>query len=447
MSTHQSRQIQIARAFRDLYTPARYKIFYGGRGGAKSWQFAIALLVLGMRRPLRVFCGRELQKSIRDSVHALLKGLIRRYQLQGHYRVFKTYIDSFNGTEIIFDGIRNAISEIKSLESIDICWIEEADKVSDYSWQTLIPTIRKEGSEIWASFNPSALHAPTYQRFVVNPPPEYLRGERYAIIKKVSWRDNPWFTQVLRDEMEQLKERDYEKYMHVWEGEIQRFADGAIYGKQMVKAYADNRIREFAIESIIEVETFFDLGKGDATAIWFMQNVGGEYRFIDYFEQTGWEIADYCKVIKGTHPDVPEADNKRRASYNYGRHHMPHDVEAELLGMPRNRKQQFEDGGVRPIKVVPRIASIDQGIDLTREMLARCWFHSVYCVKGLDALCNYKYERDEERDVNKKTPLHDWSSHGADAIRQCAQGYKPVKDKSRSDQQREIAKQQARYYA
>jgi len=430
------KSLQIPKAFEELFKPYRYKIFYGGRGGAKSWQVAIVLLAMGASKPVRIFCGRELQKSIKDSVHKLLADQIRRLGLTGHYEILKSTIigkpgTSAEGTEFIFDGIKNAVTEIKSLEAIDICWIEEADKVSDNSWDILIPTIRKDESEIWATFNPSAKHAPTYKRFVLDPPPKEKNGKPYAYVKKVSWRDNPWFPEVLKDELEILKDKDYEKYLHVWEGEVLQFAEGAIYGKQMKKAREGKRIADIPIEPIVEVETFWDLGKDDSTSIWFLQKVGPEYRWIDYFEMNNWEIADYCKVIKGTHPEVSEEDNERRSNYNYGTHYMPHDVDVELLGMPVNRKKQFQSGGVKPIKVVPRVSDLGTGIDLTRELLASSWFHEKYAEQGIDALCNYKYEYKEDDGVNKKVPHHDWSSHGADAFRQCAQGYRKTKKENK----------------
>ena len=429
--------VKVAKAFEELYKPLRYKIYYGGRGGRKSWEFARALLIRGVSRPTRIFCGRELQKSIKDSVHKLLCDQIKMLNLGHFYTVLNNAIvgkkgTPAEGTEFIFDGIKNAVTEIKSLEAVDICWVEEADVVSEGSWDSLIPTIRKDGSEIWVSFNPSAKHAPTYERFVLSPPPAERNGKPYALVKKVGWRDNPDFPSVLQDEMEILKAKDYEKYLHVWEGEVQEFADNAIYGRQMKLAKAEGRICSIPVEPQVEVETFWDLGKDDSTSIWFLQKVGFEHRWIDYFEWNNREIGDYIRVIKGSHPDLSEEENKRRASYNYGRHFMPHDVDIKLLGMVDNRKKQFELGGVKPVQVVPRIGSLETGIELTRKLLASSWFDERHCDKGIDALCNYKYQHKEDDGVNQLKPLHDWSSHGADAFRQCAQGYKdPTKTKQK----------------
>lgn len=224
-------QIKFPRAFQGLFVPARYKVYYGGRGGAKSWAVAGALPIKGMQKKIRVLCAREFQTSIADSVHKLLGERIKAMGLSSFYEVQNTRIIGANGTEFIFKGLRHNIQEIKSTEGIDICWVEEGQSVSEESWSVLIPTIRENNSEIWVTFNPIDDTDPTYQRFVVNPPPN-------SIIRKVSWRDNPWFPDVLRQEMEYLKRVDFDAYMHVWEGETKSISDAVIFrGKVEVRAF------------------------------------------------------------------------------------------------------------------------------------------------------------------------------------------------------------------
>ena len=196
-----------------LFEPARYKILYGGRGGSKSWGIARALLILGAERKLRIACGREIQKSISDSVHHLLKSQIEQLGLGDRYRVYADHIDGPNGTLITFHGLKSNIDSVKSIEGIDIFWAEEAQTLSKASWDILVPTIRKEGSEIWVSFNPDLETDETYRRFVHSPP-------RGAIVRKIGWRDNPWFNQVLRDEMENTRARSEDDYLHIWEGHV-----------------------------------------------------------------------------------------------------------------------------------------------------------------------------------------------------------------------------------
>ena len=184
-----------------------------------------------MQKKIRVLCAREFQTSIADSVHKLLGERIEAMGLSSFYEVQKTRIIGANGTEFIFKGLRHNIQEIKSTEGIDICWVEEGQSVSEESWSVLIPTIRENNSEIWVTFNPIDDNDPTYQRFVVNPPPN-------SIVQKVSWRDNPWFPDVLRQEMEYLKRVDFDAYKHVWEGETKSISDAVIFrGKVEVRAF------------------------------------------------------------------------------------------------------------------------------------------------------------------------------------------------------------------
>ena len=174
-----------------LFEPARYKVAYGGRGGAKSWGFGRALLILAAQRPLRVLCAREFQNSIAESAHALFAQQIDLLGLGPIFDVQEKRILGANGSEFIFKGLRHNVASVKSTEGVDICWVEEARTVSKTSWDVLVPTIRKEGSEIWISFNTELEADETYQRFVKKPP----TGAR---VVKIGWVDNPWFPAVLR---------------------------------------------------------------------------------------------------------------------------------------------------------------------------------------------------------------------------------------------------------
>ena len=148
-------EVELPVKLKALFEPARYKVLYGGRGSSKSWSVARALLILGAKQPTRVLCARETQKSIQESVHRLLKDQIELMGLQSFYEVQETRIIGKNGTDFAFAGIRQqGVTNLKSFEGVDICWVEEAQTVSRHSWNVLIPTIRKENSEIWVSFNP-----------------------------------------------------------------------------------------------------------------------------------------------------------------------------------------------------------------------------------------------------------------------------------------------------
>jgi len=353
---------------------------------------------------MRILCAREIQRSIKESVHSLLDTRIKSLGLEAHYKVTDAAITGTNGTRFFFEGLWRNIDSIKSIEGIDVCWIEEANTTSEQSWKKLIPTVRKTGSEIWASFNPELKSDPAYQRFVLTKPDS-------AMVKKVSWRDNPWLTQELVNEREELKRSNHDEYLHVWEGELKQFADGAIYGKQLKDA--ESRIGRIPIESSVDVNTFWDLGRNDVMSIWFHQRVGLENRFIDYYENRLVDLDHYVRVL-------------RDKNYLYGEHFLPHDGEVINLGTGnRSRKTILEEAGVKPIHIVPRIANLNEGIELTRTSFASCWFDKERCEQGLSALANYQYVYDDKYDTFRQTPLHNWASNGADAFRQFAQGYVP----------------------
>lgn len=210
---------------------ARYKVCPGGRGRGASWNMTRGLLTEAAIKPLRVLCTREIQASIKDSVHRLLQDQIKELGLEKYYLVQKDSIYSSVGSEFLFKGLRHNAAEVKSTEGVDRVFVEEAEKVSAESWDVLIPTIRKEGSEIWVAFNPDLEKSATYQRFVVNPPPG-------AIVIPMTYEDNPWFSETLRAEMEYDRRTDPEKYNHVWLGKPKRYSNALIFrGKIKVEAF------------------------------------------------------------------------------------------------------------------------------------------------------------------------------------------------------------------
>lgn len=225
------KRLRLPKKFQRLFKPKRYKVYYGGRGGAKSWAFAIALVLLSCIKPLRILCAREFQNSISDSSMQLIKDTIYRLGLSHKFKILDKQIIGKNGSRFFFKGLHTNISSVKSMEGIDIVWVEEAHSVSEHSWEILIPTIRKPGSEIWVSFNPDSPDDPTYQRFVTNVPPD-------AISLHVTWRDNPWFTDELRKEMEWDYLVDPERAEHIWEGVPRVHSDAQIMrGKFSVKTF------------------------------------------------------------------------------------------------------------------------------------------------------------------------------------------------------------------
>lgn len=382
-----------------LFEPARYKVAYGGRGGAKSWGYARALLILGAMKPIRVLCAREFQNSTADSVHALLKDQIESMGLDGFYEVQKTRIIGANGTEFGFEGLRHNISSIKSYEGVDVCWVEEARTVSKTSWDTLIPTIRKPGSEIWISFNPELEEDETYKRFVRKPPTG-------AVVQKVNWYDNPWFPDVLRQEAEDLKARDPDAYLTVWEGNCKVVLDGAIYANEIRAATSAGRFRSVPHTPGVPVDLFLDLGRADRTTIWFVQVVGNEFRLIDYYENRGFVFSHYLDVLRA---------RKEELGYAYGEMWLPHDANHELLASERTIRQQASNAKFAT-RMVPNL-SVAVGINAARSIFSRCYFDEDRCADGLQCLRNYRYDVDPETQQYSKNPLHDWASHGSDAFR------------------------------
>ena len=190
---------------------SRYKEWHGGRGSGKSTQLARAAIFRGSIKPLRILCTREYQNSISESILVLLAAQIKKMGLEDKYDIQRNGIFGKNGTEFIFKGLKHGINSIKSMEGIDICLVEEAQTISEESWSILIPTIRAEESEIWLCWNVYEESDPTYQRFVINTPPN-------CFSRVVNYDRNPWFPDVLRAEMEYDKARDYSLYLHVWEG-------------------------------------------------------------------------------------------------------------------------------------------------------------------------------------------------------------------------------------
>lgn len=225
-------QYEVPRKFGPLLAPARYKVFYGGRGGGKSWAFARVLLVLALKRKIRILCARELQVSIADSVHRLLCDQVAAMQLDGFFDITRTQITCVaTGSEFLFRGLRHNVSEIKSLEGVDICWVEEAQKVSQESWDLLIPTIRAEGSEIWISFNPGSPDDPTWTQFVEKARPD-------SVVVKVGWQDNPYFPETLDLERLACRDTDPDRYRWIWEGEPRVISEAQVFcGKWVVEDF------------------------------------------------------------------------------------------------------------------------------------------------------------------------------------------------------------------
>ena len=379
-----------------LFEKSRYKVLYGGRGGAKSWGVARALLIKAAKEPLRILCAREFMTSMKDSVHKLLCDQIISLGLTGFYEITQNSIRGKNGSEFAFVGLKNNVANVKSYEGVDICWVEEAQTVSRMSWNVLIPTIRKEGSEIWITFNPELETDETYQRFVLNPPADCLTV-------KINWSDNPWFPETLRLEKDALKSRDPQAYNVVWEGLCRQTVDGAIFAKEMQLAELDGRITKVNYDPMKPVHAVFDLGWADSTAIWFVQFIGMETRLIRYIEDSQQTISHYLATMQ-------------TYGYIYDTLWLPHDAQNKTLASNGKSIEEIVRAAGYKTRVIERTPILDS-INAARTTFRNCWFDRENCHDGLQCLRHYRYEVDPETGQFGRMPLHDQYSHGADAFR------------------------------
>lgn len=373
---------------------------------------------MGYQRPIGVLCARELQVSIKDSVHQLLSDIIKENPVWSRFYDPKAQeIVGKNGTRFSFKGLKHNISEIKSYEGVDYCWVEEAQAVSDKSWETLIPTIRKPNSEIWISFNPKNPTDPTWQRFVSG------KDDR-MLVREVSWLDNPFFPQVLEDERLALQKNDPEAYEHVWLGKFDTRYSGSVYAKYI----RQEQIKDIAYDAQRPIYTAWDLGYDDATSIVFYQLARNEIQVIDYYESNFEDIQHYCEVLYGAKIIIdtrsPETGkvlkwhfgermDEQRAGYNYmgGTHYVPHDAAYKLqAAQGRSIVEQAAEFGIA-LHVIQATNQQNSEAAL-RKTLPMCWFNRETTKDLVHALMSYHYEYDEDKRIYKQKPIHDWSSHG-----------------------------------
>jgi phage terminase large subunit len=380
-----------------LFEPAkaRYRVLYGGRGGSKSWNIARALLLKGCEQTTRVLCAREFQTSIKDSVHKLLVDQIFNLGIEAHYEVTDRTIRGVNGTEFIFVGIKNNTNNVKSIEGIDIAWVEEAQSVSPNSWNVLIPTIRKADSEIWISFNPELPTDETWKRFVLQPPEN-------SVIQKINWSDNPWFPEVLDLERRALQGRDTEAYNNVWEGIPRQTVNGAIFAKEVTMAELEGRICNVPYDQTKPVHAIFDLGWADQTACWILQFIGQETHLLRYFEDSQQTISYYMAKLQSF-------------GYLYDTIWLPHDAKAKSLGTGKSIEEIVRATGMK-VQILDRVPVVDS-INAARTIFNKCYFDRQNTEEGLQCLRHYRYDVDPETKMFSAKPLHDEYSHGADAFR------------------------------
>lgn len=394
--------LNFPRKFQCLFQPKRYKVFYGGRAGAKTWNIARALLVIALQRKVLILCTRELQTSISDSVHRVLKDQIELMGVSQYFDITEnSIICTSTGSEFAFHGIRLNVNKIRSFEGADICWVEEAATVSANSWKVLIPTIRKSGSEIWISFNPELDTDETYKRFVLDPPSN-------AEVVLVNYKDNPWLPDTIREEIEELKRKNYKEYLNVYEGHCKEILEGAIFGEELRVAREEGRITGVPYYPSIPVDVFWDLGWADMMALWFVQKVGLQFNVIRYHQDRKKTLDKIVQKIQSF-------------EYTIGTQWLPHDAKAATFQTGKTTEELVRAKGYK-VRVVPRI-SISERINAARELLPLCNFDKVNCEVGINCLKHYAYDVDAKTKKYSDDPKHDEYSHGSDAFCYLAVGY------------------------
>jgi phage terminase large subunit len=384
----------------------RYIILWGGRGGAKSWGIARALLVRGRENPLRILCAREIQKSIADSSYQLLKDQIVELGLSDFYEILNTEIRGKNGTLFLFAGLKHNVTNIKSKEGIDIVWVDEAEKVTKHSWDTLIPTIRKPGSQIIVSFNVDVEEGETYQRFVIDPPTN-------SHVDKLTYRDNPWFPAVLEQERLDCLRKDPIGYDNIWEGNPKAAVEGAVYQHELQKAQEEGRIGIVPYDPSKPVNTYWDIGQSDYMSIWMEQRVGLERHIIDFIQDQFQKVPYYVDLLQ-------------KRGYNYALHVLPHDAEHERANAEFTTKvmveRAFPNAKVHVNETFP--GAVKAGIEAVRNIFPFLRFDKVKCREGLYHLKMYHYKTDPQTGRSYgEEPHHDYSD-APDALRTLAMAFR-----------------------
>lgn len=355
-----------------------------------------------------MLCGRQFMNSLADSSLEEVKRAIEDVPwLKDWYDIGQNYIRSKCGSiDFAFVGLDRNIASVKSKGRILICWVDEAEPVTDEAWSTLIPTLREEGdgwnAELWVTWNPKRKKSPCEKRF---------RFASDTLIKVVSlnWRDNPKFPAKLeRDRQRDLVERP-DQYEHIWEGDYVGVVEGAYYAKSITQAKAEGRIGRVAPDPIISYRAFCDIGgtgaRADAFTMWIAQFIGKEIRALKYYEAVGQPAASHMLWL---------GEN----GYTGGNTTiwLPHDGDTQDKVFDVSYKKAFKDAGYA-VEVVPNQG---KGAAMLRVRAGQRVFPSIWidaegCAAGLEAVGWYHEKRDEVREIGLG-PEHDWSSHGADSF-------------------------------
>lgn len=407
---------------------------FGGRGSGKTRTFAKmsairAYIWSKAGREGLILCGRQYQNSLEESSLEEVKAAIRSEPwLEAHYDIGDKYVRTKDGRiSYGFSGLDRNISSIKSKARILLCWVDEAEDVTEEAWMTLIPTLREVDSELWVTWNPKRKNSATHQRFRETSDPRTMMVE-------MNYRDNPWFPDLLERVRIKDKAERPDSYSHVWEGEFLTVMTGAYFAKHITEAKEQGRIGRVAADPLMSLRAFVDIGgtgrNADAFAIWIAQFIGKEIRVLDYYEAQGQPLATHLAWMrsKGYTSDKLTI-------------WLPHDGNTNDKVFDVSYKSALTDAGYA-CEVVP-----NQGkgaamarVECARRMFPQMWFNEATTQPGLDAVGWYHEKKDETRNIGLG-PDHDWSSHGSDAfglmaivadtVGAASPGAKPIKYKNR----------------
>lgn len=393
--------------------PADVRGAYGGRGSAKTRSFATMLAVRGYMfgragQKGILLCARQFMNTLADSSLEECKRAIEDIPwLAEYYELGQNYIRSRDGLiDFAFIGLDRNIGNVKSKGRILICWIDEAEPVTDTAFSVLVPTLREEGSgwnaELWVTWNPLRKQAAVEKRFRASADP-------LIKIVQLNWRDNPKFPAKLeRERQRDLKERP-ELYNHVWEGDFATVAVGAYFAGDIVRARQEGRIGRVAADPLMTIRLYWDIGgtgaKADACAIWACQFIGREIRVLNYYEAVGQPLATHLNWLRenGYTPDRAQI-------------WLPHDGSSNDKVYNVSYQSALQAAGYN-VTVVPNqgAGAAKARIEAVRRRIGMCWFNAEPTEPGLEALGFYHEKRDDKRDIGLG-PEHDWSSHAADAF-------------------------------
>lgn len=373
-----------------LHPGPRYTVLHGGRGSAKSMSVGTILPIRGASSPLRILCCREIQQSIEESVKSMLSSRIADMGLNSFYDVQKKEINGANGSKIIFRGLSDITADsIKSLDNIDIVWVEEAQALSQRSLDLLLPTIRKDTSEIIMTMNPEMDTDPVYKTFIAKPPAN-------ARVIQVNWDKNPFWNNALEAERLRSKTDDPDRYEHIWEGVPMSATSGAIYAKEMHALAVNKRIRPIAEDPVLTTHAIFDLGVADLTSITIAQADISGLRVLAFHEDHGLSLKDYSDWL-----------------LNNGWGHvtvwLPHDGRARSLHTGMSSESLMRSYGWQ-VQIVPSLP-VETGIQTARAALKQAFISDGDdCDVLLEHLRRYARSKSGH-------PQHDEHSHAADSFR------------------------------